>query len=261
LFDNFRAEKQLGDAFLADSAKTPQSDGKGGPNGNGTLNDVGGKPLANTGHDYRLKNLFGWDLRGAAGIYGATFHNKSFVLKRDLLADTRSPEELKVWLQKGDQETPAYGAVLDDNDLDDLVAFLVQTRGQQLAHPASIFELHAPTPKSYRLLPAANVERGHERYATTCAECHGTDGAKIKIDDTLSAGAISRASGYEIWFKIQHGHPGSDMQRQVDEASGAANSQAVLELLAALCDRTRYPALPGQTDVPNGDARCGAYLR
>jgi hypothetical protein len=35
----------------------------------------------------------------------------------------------------------------------------------------------------------------------------------------------------------------------------------VLNVLAALCDRTAYPALEGATDVEDGDRRCGAYLK
>jgi len=261
LFDNFRAEKVIGGRFAPDSSKTEELDGTGGPNGNGTLNDGSGKPLPNTGHDYRLKNFFGWDLRGAEGIYGREYHNKSFVTTWNLLSDTRSPAELRSWLEKGDEHIPAYGEILDGRDLDDIVAFLVKTRSRELAHPDGVFRLDASAPKGYQLLTGADVQRGHERYTATCAACHGTDGTSLVIDETQSAGAISRTSGYEIWFKIQHGHPDSSMLRQANEGDGAANSRAVLELLAALCDRVKYPALTGQSDVPDGDSRCGEYLR
>ncbi|MET0409674.1 MAG: hypothetical protein ABW217_00190, partial [Polyangiaceae bacterium] len=113
LYDNWRGEKGLGHVFTYDDAKTPALDGKGGPNGNGTLNDGSGRALPNTGHDYRLKNLFGWDLRGAEGVYGAPYQKKSYVLARNLLSDTRSPEEITRWLAQGDEHTPAYGQVLD----------------------------------------------------------------------------------------------------------------------------------------------------
>lgn len=261
LFDNFRAEKGLKEQFEPDSSKTPELDGKGGPNGNGTLNDGAGNPLPNTGHDYRLKNLFGWDLRGTEGIYGVEYHNKAFATRWNLLADTRSPEELRTWLEKGAEGIPAYGEILDGNELDDVVAFLVKTRNRQLAHPEEIFQLDPSAPKGYRLLAGADVESGHRRYTLSCADCHGADGTKDAIDDVHGVGDISRTSAYEIWFKIQHGHPGSTMLRQVNEGSGAANSRAVLEILAALCDRTKYPALAGQTDVADGDVRCGEYLK
>jgi hypothetical protein len=263
LYDNWRAEKALSGSFTPDSAKTPEVDGKGGPNGNGTLNDGAGKPLANTGHDYRLKNLFGWDLRGAEGVYGPGYQKKSYVLNRNLLSDTRSPEEILRWLTHGDAETPAYGQVLDSRDLADLTAFVVKTRDGALARPEQVYRLDSDAPKNYVLLAGADLARGRERFAATCAQCHGKDGRDLPIDGSESVGAISRSSGYEIWFKIQNGHPASTMDRQVAEASGADNGRAVLDILAALCDRSAFPPLAGHeaADVPNGDLRCGEYLK
>ncbi|HVK65452.1 MAG TPA: c-type cytochrome [Polyangium sp.] len=261
IYDNWRAEKELEKSFTPDSAKTPELDGTGGPNGNGTLNDGAGKPLANTGHDYRLKNLFGWDLRGAEGIYGPEFQKKSTVVAQNLLTDKRSPAELRAFFARGADGLPALGAVLDDADLDDLVAYVVKTRSRDLAHPEAIFALDKAAPKNFVLLQGGDAERGKQRYAAACAKCHGADGRKVAIDEVHSVGTISRSSGYEIWFKILNGQPGTAMTRQVAEAGGAEQSQAVLDLLAALCDRKAFPALESGKDVPDGDARCGAYLR
>jgi cytochrome c553 len=263
LFDNWRSERKLSQAFVPDSAKTPAPDGKGGPNGNGTLNDSAGRLLLNTGHDYRLKNLFGWDLRGAEGVYGPAYQNKSYVLARNLLADQRSPEEIRRWLAEGDEQLPAYGQVLDAQDLIDLTTFLVKTRDSALARPDHVYRLEPAAPKNYTLIAGADAARGQERFGRTCAECHGKDGREFAIDGSETVGTLARSSAYEIWFKIQHGHPGSPMKRQVSEATGSDNGRAVLEILAALCDRRVFPALPGKAseDVPDGDVRCGGYLR
>jgi hypothetical protein len=78
---------------------------------------------------------------------------------------------------------------------------------------------------------------------------------------TESLGTLSRTSGYEVWFKILNGQPGTDMGRQVTEPSGSEQERAILDLFAALCDRQRFPALAGQKDVSAGDARCGTLLR
>ena len=84
----------------------------------------------------------------------------------------------------------------------------------------------------------------------------------MPIDETESVGTMARTSAYEIWFKIQNGQPGTKMERQVSEASGAENSRAILAIVAALCDRTAFPPLSGQSkDVSEGDLRCGPYLR
>jgi hypothetical protein len=261
LYDNWRIEKKLGDAFAPDSAKTPELDGKGGPNGNGTLNDTQGKPMPNTGHDYRLKNLFGWDLRGAQGIYGVDYQKKAYVVSQDLLTDTRSSAELRAWLANGGPSVPAFGAVLDARDLDDLVAFLVKTRAKELVAPDLVFKLDKAAPKGFTLLGGGSATRGKQRFAERCAKCHSDDGRKLPIDDVESVGSISRSSGYEIWFKIAHGQPGTPMGRQLSESGGAEQAQAVLDLFAALCDRQAFPALGTGKDVPDGDPRCGAYLR
>jgi mono/diheme cytochrome c family protein len=261
LYDDWRAEKGLTERFVPDRSTTRALDGSGGPNANGTLDNGNGKPIPNTGHDYRLKNLFGWDLRGAEGIYGSTFQRKSYVLPRNLLTDTRSADELEAWLAHGDAVMPAFGEVLDQTDLDDLVAYLVKTREGQLARPASIFNLDARAPKHYVLAPGGDPGRGRERYAISCADCHGDDGRNMTIDDTQSLGTLSRSSAYEVWFKMLNGQPGTDMRRQILDQGGAEQERAILDVLAALCDRTLFPPMAGAKDVRDGDPRCASYLR
>jgi hypothetical protein len=68
LFDMWYDEVEAD--FVPDNPATPVADGRGGPNGDGTLNNAAGLPVLNSGHSYRLKNLLGWDMRGDAGIYG-----------------------------------------------------------------------------------------------------------------------------------------------------------------------------------------------
>ena len=256
LYDDWRAEKGLGDSFVPDASKTRALDGKGGPHGNGTLDDGNGRPMPNSGHDYRLGNLLGWDLRGAEGIYGAAYQGKSYVLRHNVLTDTRPAEELRQWLAHGDESLPAFGEVLDETDLDDLVAYLVKTRDGLLARPASIFTLDRRAPNRYVLAPGGDPVRGRDRYAISCADCHGDDGRNMTIDQTQSLGSLSRSSAYEVWFKMLNGQPGTDMRRQILVPSGAEQEQAILDVLAALCDRTVFPAMQGTKDVRDGDPRC-----
>lgn len=260
LYDDWRAEKGLR-GFVSDASKTRALDGNGGPNGNGTLDDGRGRPIPNSGHDYRLKNLFGWDLRGAEGIYGAAFQGKSYVLPHNLLTDTRTAEELEAWLAHGDESVPAFGQVLDEADLGDLVAYIVKTRDGALARPARIFALDERAPNRYVLVPGGDPVRGRARYAISCADCHGDDGRNMTIDQTQSLGSLSRSSAYEVWFKMLNGQPGTDMRRQILDSSGAEQERAILDVLAALCDRSLFPALPGAQDVRDGDPRCASYLK
>lgn len=261
LYDNWRAEKGLKDSFVPDASATAELDGKGGPHQNGTLADGAGRPLPNTGHDYRLKNFFGWDLRGSEGIAGTAFQRRAHVLAVNLLTDSRSPDALRAWLASGDDTLPAFGQVLDDTDLADLVAFIVKMRAGELARPSGIFTLDARSPKHYVLAAGGNAARGRDRYAVSCADCHGNDGRFMAIDGSESVGSLSRSSAYEVWFKILNGQPGTDMRRQVVEPASADQEQAILDVLAALCDRTAFPAMAGAEDVPDADPRCSSYLR
>jgi hypothetical protein len=260
LYDNWYAEKKLGEAFVPDDAKTPALDGKGGPNGNGTLANGSGEALPNTGHGYRLKNFFGWDLRGEAGIYGSSFQKKA-PHAVNLLEDPRPTGELVEWLLKGDATLPAFGAVLDERDRRDLGAFLEKLRSHALPQPGDVFSLSKDAPKNYVLRPGADAPRGREYIGSSCANCHGKTGTDIAIDETESLGTLARTGAYEVWFKILNGHPGSGMGRQVPQGAVAEQTKVIRDVLAALCDRTAFPPQKNGKDVPNGDARCGASLK
>ncbi len=251
LFDKWWA---LSEGFEPDDDASAEPDGSGGPNGDGTLNRAGA-PMLNAGHDYRLKNLFGWDLRGEAGIYGPSYQNKANVVAVDLLADTRSVDELVAWLGAGDENVPALAEVLSPEQLRDLASFIVAVRERELAHPDEIWALSTTAPNNYELVPGADLTAGAELVASKCAGCHGADGSSIIIDEHYTLGAYARSKAYEAWIKILNGQPGSPMGRQSTEAA------EILNILAALCDRTAFPAKDADHEVPDGDARCGAYLK
>jgi hypothetical protein len=263
LYDSWRTERKLSSTLAFDSAATPALDGKGGPNGNGTLNDGRGRPMPNTGHDYRLRSFFGWDLRGKEGISGPAYHGESFVLERNLLEDKRSFAELRSWLSQGDEQIPAYGEVLNDQDLDDLTAFLVESRDGRITRPEQVFQLDASAPGNYRLRAGADAARGAELFGFVCADCHGKDGRTLPFDAGHTLGTFARSRGFDAWLKIQNGLAGSPMKGQIVAKTGADAAQDVLDLLAALCDRRQFPGrdFVGVGDVPDGDPRCGKYLK
>lgn len=252
LYDAWYAELDLG--FIPGS--------RGGPHGDGTLDNGRGEVMVDDGHGYRLKNLFGWDLRGADGIYGPRYQNKPFVRSTNLLADGRSVEEVAAWLEQGDDETPRFGAVLPREAIEELAVFIVSVRTGELPRPDEIWDLAESAPQSYVLRPGADAERGAERIVRHCG-CHGSTGLEVIIDDAYSLGSFARTKGYEAWFKVLNGHPGSEMGRELDVSrrSDSDDAAQILEILAALCDRTRFPAIEGNADVPEGDAGCGSYLR
>jgi hypothetical protein len=259
LYDTWYADKP----FTPDNAKTPAADGKGGPFGNGTLPGADGKPLADVhGHQTRLKNLFGWDLRGAQGIYGPKYSAKRYVLDRNLL-EAGSREELARWLGQGDAGIPAYGKVLEDGELRALVDFVWAMREGKLPRPEQIFSLQEKTPGNYALVEGGDAARGKQMFVERCAQCHGKDGTEMLFDDgDFSLGSHARQKAYEDWMKILNGQPGTAMTRQVLAKDGAAMAKEIVDILAALCDRKAFPRGKAKAaDVPDGDPRCGKYLR
>jgi mono/diheme cytochrome c family protein len=252
---------RLYDRWTAEAEVEFDAGKSGGPRGDGTLLDGGGKVLDGAGHGYRLKNLFGWDLRGAEGIYGPDYQNKPYVLSRNLLAKTQTEAELVEWLRNGDAEVPAFGEVLGDAELQQTAAFIAKMQRGELPGPDAFISLSKDAPKNYVLVEGADLSVGATAYEDGCASCHGDDGTDIPIHDTLSVGAFMRAKAYEGWIKVLNGHPGSPMGREIEFASAEEAASKTLGILAVLCDRTRFPALEGQEDVADGDLRCGSYLR
>jgi cytochrome c553 len=263
LYDRWWALAPYRGAFEPDDGATgDRLDGKGGPNGNGTLNDAGGQPIANDGHDYRLKSFFGWDLRGAEGIYGPKYQNKLYVRVENLLARADLERaSLVEMLRKGDDTLPAYGEVLSDEDLQHLAYFILRVRDGVLPRPDQIFDLDQGAPKGYRLRSGGDAERGRAFYADACARCHGADGKKKTFDDGRhSLGSHARTAAYEDWFKMLNGQPGTAMGRQLPgRHSGSQQAQLMLDLFAALCDRATFPSEIEAEDAPEGDPRCGPY--
>ncbi len=263
LFDKFYGDSSYKGGFKPDSAKTKgKADGSGGPNGDGTLLS-GGKPMLNdAGHDYRLKNLFGWDLKGKDGIYGPAFMNKPYVVKQNLLSGKATPAELVAMLKKGDAGLPSYAGALDDEALAAIAEFVVATRDRKLVHPDDVFELKKGSPNNYVLKPGGDATRGKALIKERCSACHGDDGTKELFDDgEFSLGSHARQKAYEDWLKISAGQPGSPMGAQL-RGSPSEMTKELLDIFAALCDRTAFPLGKAKgKDVPNGDPRCGAYLK
>lgn len=264
LYDNFHSEN-AGIGFTPDDAETAELDGRGGPFDDGTLRDGSGQIMDNAaGHAYRAKNFFGWDLRGAAGVYGPSYQDKAYVSPYNLLDPQLSRDDIARLFVEGASGVPAYGDVIPEEDLADLVAFVMAVREHDLPQPGDIWQLDADAPKGYVLRAGARVQAGHTAIGSSCTNCHGNDGTRLLFDDgEFSLGTLARSSAYEVWFKIIAGNPGSPMMSQIPVREPATvQAQWVLDVLAALCDRSRYPAGPAsEPDVASGDVRCGEYLR
>jgi len=264
LYDKFYSEN-LDTGFEPDDPATPALDGEGGPAGNGALRDGRGATLDNAlDHGYRVKSFFGWDLRGADGVYGPEYQGKAYVAPNNLLEDALSREQVARLLVDGAAGVPAYGQVMSDDDLGDLVAFVMAVREHELPWPTDIWDLDPDAPKGYVLKSGGNVTAGRAAIRSSCGNCHGADGTNLLFDDgEFSLGTLARSGGYEVWFKIVVGNPGSPMGSQVPlDQPWSTQAQVVLDVLAALCDRSAFPAgAATEPDVALNDPRCGSYLR
>lgn len=262
LFDNWIKETKT--AFTPDNPLTPALDGTGGPFGNGTLPDAQGKPLPNGGHNYRFKDLFGWDLRGDEGIHGAAFRDKPAVLMPNVLTNTDPREVWIARVTKGEDAIPAYGSVLSAPQIEALVDFMLSVRDGKLPRPDELYTLTTRAAGSYSIVAGGDATRGHALFAATCAECHGADGAEWLFDQgEHSLGTLARSEAYEVWLKVLNGQPGSPMGPQLDPSLTREQQVGALrDLQAALCDRARYPrGKATHEDLADGDPRCGAALK
>ncbi len=253
-------------SFVPDKKNTKGvADGTGGPSGDGSAVGSDGKVLLNDGgHGFRLKNFFGWDLKGRAGIYGPDYKNKKSARSENLMSDARTEAELLRWLQEGSADgLPAYKHMLKADHLRAAVGFIVAMRDGKLPRADDIWQLAKGSPGNYKLREGADVNAGKGHFEKKCSGCHGANGTRIALHGgAQSLGAMARGAAYEAWFKILAGHPGTKMRTQVP--AGLDRKQAakfILDTLAALCDRTAFPRLEGGKDVKDGDPRCGAYLK
>ena len=141
---------------------------------------------------------------------------------------------------------------------------MLAVRAGRLPHPDDLYAISTDAPKGFILAPGGDASRGHIFYTAQCAECHGGDGTAIIFDNgEQSLGQHARYYGYAVAMIALSGEPGSDMgAEQALNLEPDEQAATLLDLLAALCDRERYP--PGAAtdpDVPDNDPRCGAYLR
>ena len=239
-----------------------------------SMTDNSGNTVDSKAHSYRCKNCHGWDLRGSAGIYGPLYQNKDYLEGRtgvsglNFLVSVSTQTQFFNAIKNGVPGMPAYGSVMSDKDITDLAAYLVAMANNQLASPANIWNLinsgvTTPGTRYYTLAAGADAAAGKTEYAAKCAGCHGADGTSLLFDSgAYSLGTHTRMKAYEDWHKVLAGHPGSVMGSQVIGLTATQQESSILNIMAALCNRTDFPqGTATLADVLAGDPRCGTYLQ
>ncbi|RME48695.1 MAG: hypothetical protein D6795_12570 [Deltaproteobacteria bacterium] len=148
---------------------------------------------------WRCKECHGWDYKGADGAYGSGSHATGF--PGVLAARDRSVPELVAAIRDGEGigEGHAFGTVLSDQDVIDLVKFI-----REGTIDADVV-----------VNAAGDPDRGKERFADSCSTCHGEDGKKINFKmgsyDSEYLFNIAIENPYEFIHKVRFGQPNGEM--------------------------------------------------
>lgn len=218
-----------------------------------TMTDKTGATITNTAvHDFRCKNCHGWDYKGTAGLYGPTYQNKAYAAAVNFVGTTKTEAQLADTIKNGGTGMPAFGAQLTDTDIADLTKFLKEG----VYDTSSYITLDATKAKKYVLAAGASASAGDTLFASKCAGCHGATGETLQLDSgTLNVGSHTRQNAYEDNHKIKFGHPGSIM------GSITTTTTEIRDILAALCNRTKYPSGLSGDDATKESSGCGSYYQ
>lgn len=142
----------------------------------------------------RCKACHGWDLKGAAGAYASGSY-KTGIIGVTAYAGKSNAEVIAI-VKNADH---GFDGKMDEQDFTDLANFV--TKGQvDLAN-----YINYETKQGL-----GDAAAGEPLYNGVCSGCHGLDGRKIK-DMEEPVGELARGNPWEIFQKIQNGHPKSAM--------------------------------------------------
>ena len=147
----------------------------------------------NPGANWRCKECHGWDYMGRDGAYARGEH---FTGIKGIRGMAGADPEKTISVLK--DETHQYDGLMSEQDFRDLANFVA--KGQ--------VEMDRYIDRASGM--AKGGETRHEAYYTTiCANCHGTDGLRIRTMPPL--GAVAKTNPWEALHKILNGHPGENM--------------------------------------------------
>ena len=212
---------------------------------------------------FRCKQCHGWDGLGSQGAYASrapkTSRPNVSALNLRTIAAQESPQQLFDALERSsgrrgleadlasyDPATnptvgdlmPDYGEILTDAQIWDLVRYLkVEALDTSELYDITIVGAYPSGVVTYSNIgEGGDAARGHELFQSTCAFCHGFDGAEILVDGgSYTVGRHLRAKPYEDQHKIKFGQPGTSM------ISILTDLDDIKSLYKALTDTARYP--------------------
>jgi cytochrome c553 len=153
---------------------------------------------------WRCKECHGWDYAGVDGAYGSGDHRTGI---KGILTTNKSAAKLVDLLE----HDHGYGAVLDEQSIADLVAFIQEGAIDTTTIIASDGSFYG------------DAQLGDDLYLSACVQCHGKNGLKLPpgADDDFDEypGYLSNENPQEFLHKVRFGQPGSVMPPQADNLS------------------------------------------
>jgi thiosulfate dehydrogenase len=155
------------------------------------------------GETWRCAECHGWDYKGVEGAYASGSHYTGFP---SLILATADMTEEDILAHLRGEKDPAH----------DFSEYIVKDATRQLA----LFLMQGLIDDSRYIdsislkVINGNLKHGRSLYDSTCAECHGEDGAKIifrteGIDETL--GDVANRDPFRFLHRTRFGVAGTDM--------------------------------------------------
>jgi cytochrome c553/cytochrome c2 len=178
--------------------------------------------------NWRCQECHGWDYLGKDGAYGTGSHYTGIKGIRGMAG--ADPENIIAVLKNN---AHGYLWLLDERNFQDLANFVSKGQVDMDKH----------------IDRATNRAKGDKTkrkpyYTTICANCHGTDGLKVRSIPPL--GKIARENPWEALHNIRNGHPAENMP-----VLRALDSQILVDLLAYV------QTLPAEEELLSSIARGG----
>lgn len=152
---------------------------------------------------WRCSECHGWDYKGVTGAYASGSHQTGFPGLIQTAADMSEDDIIAHLMGKNDQAHD-FSNYLDENAMRQLATFLKQGLIDDSEYIDSV---------SLKVIDG-NLEHGNNLYNSTCAECHGEDGAKIVfrtegVDETL--GDVANRDPFRFLHRTRFGVAGTEM--------------------------------------------------
>jgi thiosulfate dehydrogenase len=169
---------------------------------------------------WRCVECHGWDYKGVTGAYASGSHQTGFP-SLILTTANMTEEEIVAHLKGENDRAHDFSNYLDENAMRQLAVFFKEGLVDDSEYIDSIS------------LKVINGDLGHgdELYNSTCAECHGEDGATLVfrtegVDETL--GDVANRDPFRFLHRTRFGVAGTDMPVGYDLGWTPADGRDVL---------------------------------